>query len=67
MVKWKELPYTSATWESLDNGLRGAEEAIENFNRLRKSMDPKKSDKKSERREKKRGRKDKSGVGKEVF
>ena len=68
LVKWRELPYTSATWEVLDSecGLRGADEAIQEFNQLRKSMDPKKADKKADKREKKRGRREKTGPGKGV-
>ena len=63
-MKWKELPYTSATWENLDKscGLKGADDAVQDYLKLRKRMDPKKQDKK----ERKRGRKDKSRAGKEV-
>jgi len=63
LVKWKELSYTSSTWEVLDSdcGLKGATEAVQDFNKLKKLMDPKKIEKK----EKKRGRKSQN-AGKSV-
>ncbi len=58
------MPYTNATWETLDAecGLRGAEEAVQDFVKLRKAMDPKKTEKK----EKRKGRKEKNVAGKGV-
>lgn len=48
LVKWRDLSYSKATWEELgkDCGLKGAEEAIQSYEDLRKKMDPKKMQKK---------------------
>ena len=48
LVKWRDLSYSKATWEELgkDCGLKGVEEAIKNYEELRKKMDPKKKEKK---------------------
>ena len=54
LVKWKDLSYVRATWESLGEecGLKTAPQAIKEYEDLRRLMDPKK-------KEKKRGRKPK--------
>ena len=47
LVKWRDLSYSKSTWEELgkDCGLKGAEEAIQDYEDLRKKMDPKKKEK----------------------
>lgn len=53
-MKWRDLAYTYATWENLgeDCGLKGVGQFIQQYEALRRLMDPRKKDKK----EKKRGR-----------
>ena len=54
LVKWRDLSYYMATWEYLgdDCGLKNAQQAIKDYEDLRRLMDPKKE-------KKKRGRKPK--------
>ena len=58
LVKWRDLTYSQATWEDLgvECGLKGAGRAIQEFEKLRETMDPKKR----ERKERKRGKPSKS-------
>ncbi len=58
LVKWRDQPYSQATWEKLGEecGLKGAHKAIQDYEALRRLMDPKKKDKK----ERKKGRKAKT-------
>lgn len=53
-MKWRDLPYSQATWEILgeDCGFKGVANAIAAYNDLRLLMDPRK-------KERKRGRKHK--------
>ena len=39
-MKWRDLPYDKATWEYLDEDcpLRGATEAVKNFEKIRSVM-----------------------------
>jgi len=55
LVKWRDLPYDQATWESLgeDSGLRGTSIAVQHYEELRQQMDPRA---KKDRKEKKRGK-----------
>lgn len=57
LVKWRDLSYFQATWEYLGEecGLRNAQQAIKEYESLRRLMDPRK-------KEKKRGRKAKSAA-----
>jgi len=40
-VKWRDLPYDQATWESLgeDSGLRGTSIAVQHYEELRYQID----------------------------
>ena len=54
LVKWRDQPYSHATWEKLgeDCGLKGAPKAIQEYDALRRHMDPKKRDKRDKKRRK---------------
>lgn len=58
-MKWRDLPYSHATWEDLGSEceLKGVDRAIQEFEKLRELMDPSKREKK----ERKRGKQPKSG------
>jgi len=53
-VKWRDQLYSHATWENLgeDCGLKGASKAIQEYDSLRRLMDPRKRDKRDRKRRK---------------